>query len=63
MDADEPVHRFLTRIPRGRFEPAPGPATLSGFAVEIDDKTGLARHAKGVRLGGALAPSEPHFWL
>jgi metallophosphoesterase (TIGR00282 family) len=28
MVSDEPVNRFLTRIPRGRFEPAPGPATL-----------------------------------
>jgi 2',3'-cyclic-nucleotide 2'-phosphodiesterase len=63
MEADEPLHRFLTKIPRGRFEPAMGPATLSGLAVEIDDATGLARHAKAVRLGGALAPSEPHFWL
>lgn len=63
MDAEEPINRFLTRIPRGRFEPAGGPATLSGLAVETDDATGLAIHAKAIRLGGALAPSEPNFWI
>jgi hypothetical protein len=63
METDEPLNRFVTRIPRGRFEPAMGPATLSGLAVDIDDRTGLARHAKAVRLGGVLAPSEPLFWV
>lgn len=63
MEAEEPLNRFLTRVPRGRFEPANGPATLSGFAVDIDDATGLARHAKALRLGGALAPAEPQFWV
>jgi len=63
MEIDEPVNRFLTRIPRGRFEPAMGAATLSGFAIETDDATGLARYAKAVRLGGALAPTEPSFWV
>ncbi len=46
MDSEEPINRFLTKIPRNRFEPALGPATISGLAVEIDDKTGLARFAK-----------------
>jgi 2',3'-cyclic-nucleotide 2'-phosphodiesterase len=63
MEADEPVSRFLTRIPRGRFEPASGPATLSGLAVDLDDATGLARRAQAVRLGGVLAPAEPLFWV
>ncbi len=62
MDKDEPIHRFLTRIPRERFEPALGPATLSGLAVEIDDKTGLATWAKALRLGGVLTPTEPLGW-
>ena len=62
MEVEEPINRFVTRIPRGRFEPAMGVATLSGLAVEIDDRTGLARHAQAVRLGGALAPTEPSFW-
>ncbi len=63
MEVDEPVNRFLTRIPRGRFEPASGPATLSGLAVETDDLTGLARFAKAIRLGGVLTPTEPSFWV
>ena len=63
MESEEPVNRFLTRIPRARFEPASGAGTLSGLAVEIDDKSGLATHAKGLRLGGVLAPAEPQFWV
>lgn len=62
MVSDEPVNRFLTRISRERFEPAVGVATLSGLAVEIEDETGLARWAKGVRLGGLLQPSYPTSW-
>jgi len=63
MEVDEPLNRFLTRIPRGRHEPASGAATLSGIAVETDDSTGLATRVKGLRLGGVLAPSEPLFWV
>jgi metallophosphoesterase (TIGR00282 family) len=63
MEVDEPINRFLTRIPRARFEPATGPATISGLAIETDDATGLARFANAVRLGGALAPTEPLFWV
>ena len=63
MDPEEPVQRFLSRIPRGRFEPTNGPATLSGLAVEIDDKTGFAVKVESVRLGGALAPTEPLLWV
>jgi 2',3'-cyclic-nucleotide 2'-phosphodiesterase len=63
MDRTEPLNRFLTKIPRARMEPAMGPATLSGVAVETDDSTGLATRVAAVRLGGVLSPSEPHFWL
>jgi len=63
MEPAEPLNRFLTKIPRGRFEPALGPATLCGLAVEIDDASGLARHAASLRLGGALTPTEPRFWV
>lgn len=62
METDEPINRFVTKIPRGRFEPATGQATLAGLAVEIDDKTGLAIKLKAVRLGGVLSQSEPDFW-
>jgi hypothetical protein len=63
MTKDEPINRFLTKIPRTRMEPASGPATISGVAVEIDDATGLATQVAGVRLGGVLAPTEPRFWV
>jgi 2',3'-cyclic-nucleotide 2'-phosphodiesterase len=63
MDATEPVHRFLTRIPNERFTPADGPATLAGVAIETDDATGLALLIMPVRLGGVLAPTEPLSWI
>jgi metallophosphoesterase (TIGR00282 family) len=63
MVKDEPLNRFLTKIPRARMEPAVGPATISGVAVEIDDANGLATHVAGLRLGGVLAPTEPRFWV
>ncbi len=62
MTPEEPVNRFLTRIPRERFEPSAGPGTLSGLAVEIDDATGLAVWARGVRIGGVLQPTGPLPW-
>jgi metallophosphoesterase (TIGR00282 family) len=62
MQTEEPVHRFLTRIPKGRMEPALGPATLSGFAMDLDPKTGLARNAMALRTGGVLRPSKVDFW-
>ena len=62
MVPDEPINRFLTRIPKGRMEPALGVATLSGLAVEIDPKTGLAVAAKALRMGGVLRPSVVDFW-
>jgi 2',3'-cyclic-nucleotide 2'-phosphodiesterase len=63
MDSDEPLNRFLTKIPRGRFEPSFGPATISGFAIDIDDKTGLATHAAALRQGPHLEPALPAFWI
>jgi len=61
MDKEEPLRRFTRRIPSGRFEPANGPATLSGVAVETGPD-GLARKIAPVRIGGILAPTEPDFW-
>ena len=61
MDKEEPIRRFLTKIPGSRFEPANGAATLSGIAVETDGK-GLAMRVAPVRIGGRLAQAEPDFW-
>jgi 2',3'-cyclic-nucleotide 2'-phosphodiesterase len=62
MVKDEPLGRFLRRIPSGRFEPAMGPATLCALALETDDKTGLAVRIAPVRLGGRLEQARPTFW-
>ena len=62
MAAEEPINRFITKIPRGRFEPADGPGAIAGFAVDIDDKTGLALHCSPLRSGPHLRPIEPDFW-
>src|SRR5487761_748464 len=57
MQKEEPLRRFTTGIPSGRFEPASGAATLSGVAVETDDATGLALKVAPVRIGGRLEPA------
>ena len=62
MDKDEPLGRFLRRIPTSKFEAANGPATLSALAVETDDATGLATRVGPVRLGGVLEEARPTFW-
>jgi len=54
MDKEEPLNRFVTKVPKGRFEPATGPATLCGVGIEIDDKTGLATAIKPLRIGARL---------
>jgi metallophosphoesterase (TIGR00282 family) len=62
MEKDEPLGRFLRRIPSARFEPALGEATLCALAVETEDATGLARRVAAVRLGGRLEEARPKFW-
>jgi calcineurin-like phosphoesterase len=62
MQKEEPLRRFTTGIPSGRFEAALGAATLSGVAVETDDATGLAQRIAPVRIGGRLEPALPGFW-
>jgi calcineurin-like phosphoesterase len=62
MAKEEPLGRFLRRIPSARFEPAAGPATLSAVAVETDDGTGLAQRIAAVRVGGGLEQARPAFW-
>ncbi len=62
VQKEEPMRRFLTKIPSGRFEPAMGPATLCGLAVEIDDGSGLALKVGPVRIGGRISPAMPDFW-
>jgi 2',3'-cyclic-nucleotide 2'-phosphodiesterase len=63
MGKEEPLARFLTKIPNGRFQPSLGKATISGVGIDIDDATGLARAIAPLRLGGRLSQAEPAFWL
>jgi metallophosphoesterase (TIGR00282 family) len=62
MEKDEPLTRFLRKVPTARFEPASGPATLCAVAVETNPATGLAAHVGAVRVGGRLEPAKPVFW-
>ncbi|TMJ34136.1 MAG: YmdB family metallophosphoesterase [Alphaproteobacteria bacterium] len=62
MDKNEPLARFVRRIPSVRFEPAAGAGTLCALAVETDDATGLALRLSAVRLGGRLEQAKPQFW-
>lgn len=59
MQKEEPMRRFITGMPSGRFEPAGGEATLSGVYVETDDKTGKATRIRMIRVGGKLEQAAP----
>ncbi|SCZ54194.1 hypothetical protein SAMN04488118_102257 [Epibacterium ulvae] len=59
MEKSEPMRRFLTGMPKGRFTPANGEATLSGVYIETDDRTGAATKVQMVRNGGLLQESTP----
>ncbi|KDB02064.1 metallophosphoesterase [Defluviimonas sp. 20V17] len=59
MEKTEPMRRFVTGMPKARFEPAAGEATLSGVCVETDDRTGLATKISMIRVGGRLQPALP----
>ena len=59
MEKSEPMRRFVTGMPKGRFEPAMNAATLSGTYVETDDKTGKATRICMIRLGGRLQEAHP----
>lgn len=59
MQKNEPLRRFVTGMPKGRFQPAMGEATLSGLYVETDDKTGKAISACMFREGGLLHGASP----
>ncbi len=59
MVKDEPIRRFVTKLPGGRMEPANGPATVCGVFVETDARTGLAIRIEPLRVGGRLKPAMP----
>lgn len=57
MDKEEPLRRFITGMPKKRFEPANGEATISGVVVEVDG-SGKAIHVEAIRIGGVLDRAE-----
>ncbi|MDF1728323.1 MAG: TIGR00282 family metallophosphoesterase [Sulfitobacter sp.] len=59
MEKDEPLRRFITGMPKGRFTPANEEATLSGIYIETDDRTGRATRVVPVRQGGRLQQEAP----
>ena len=59
MEKAEPMRRFITGMPKSRFTPALGEATLSGVFLESDDRTGLAKSLRMVRVGGRLEEAAP----
>ena len=59
MQKDEPMRRFITGMPRARFEPAQGAVTVSGTYIETDDRTGQATRIEMVRIGGRLPQAGP----
>ena len=61
MQKAEPLNRFTRRISSGRFEPAEGPATLCGVAIETGSD-GLATMIAPVRIGGRLQEARPAEW-
>ena len=54
MDKAEPLRRFVTGMSKERFKPAEDEGTLCGAIIETDDKSGLAKSIKMLRLGGSL---------
>ena len=62
MQHEEAVRRFVQKTPGARLEPATGEGTLTGLAVETDDRTGLAVKVSAVSIGPNLAENRPGFW-
>ncbi len=59
MEKTEPMRRFITGMPKERFTPATGEATLSGVYLETDDRTGKATRIAMVRERGLLQSAAP----
>lgn len=59
MDKEEPINRFVSKVPRGRFEAATGEATICGVGYEIDERTGLTTRVAPLRVGPRLENTLP----
>jgi len=61
MEKRPAAERFQKKMRGERLTPANGPASICGIFVETDDRTGLAKQAAPLRLGGRLSESLPGF--
>jgi len=59
MDKAVPIQRFTKKLPTERLSVATGEGTLCGLFLETDERTGLAKRAEPLRMGGKLAPAMP----
>ncbi|QDH13056.1 TIGR00282 family metallophosphoesterase [Formicincola oecophyllae] len=59
MDKTIALERFTNKVKRTRHQPAPGPATVCGLYVEVDDRTGRATQVAPFRQGGFLSQAWP----
>ena len=50
---EEPLNRFLSKVPRNRFERQAVEATICGLGLDISDRTGLTEKIAPLRLGAA----------
>jgi len=57
MKKEGAVLRFIKKMPGERLVPAEGEGTLCAALLETDDKTGLARSVRPIRIGGRLPPA------
>jgi hypothetical protein len=55
MAKEEPLNRFLRKLPVERMRPAEGEATVCGVVVDTDDQTGLALKINPLRRSGRLS--------
>ena len=62
LDKEEPLNRFTSKVPKGRFEAATGPATICGLGIDVSERTGLAEKVAPLRLGPRLEETIPSFW-
>ncbi len=56
---DISVNRFVRKLPGERMVPAVGDATVCGTFIVTDDKSGLAKEIRPVRIGGRLHEEIP----
>lgn len=58
MKKETAIQRFIKKVPGDRLAPAEGEGTMCGAIVDIDDKTGLARSIRPLRVGGRLQSTQ-----